>query len=252
MNKSIVGDIINYRGMLYAPINEAGVVILFAKMSEDLNLRIEEMNTGYPDCIARRRVGDGWEKISIEFEYKSKNFYLHQHDPSKCDLIVCWENNWKESPIEVLELKSEIKNISYSMNQLLPADNDQRIINHFKTSNSSREFYEIYVTMKNKLQEINENIWAKPSEKYIGIYSPHKMFASLRINKKTMQISCFCRNKPIRGTKIINDKFCPRWCSFIINNCNQLDRTIKILVESYHLHSSAIAAGEKTGYISPI
>jgi 3'-phosphoadenosine 5'-phosphosulfate sulfotransferase len=109
MNKSIVGDIINFRGMLYAPVNEAGVAILFGKMSEDLNIRIEEMNTGYPDCIARRRIGQGWERIAIELEYMSKNFFLHQHNPNQCDLIVCWENNWKESPIEVLELKSETR-----------------------------------------------------------------------------------------------------------------------------------------------
>jgi hypothetical protein len=27
------------------------------------------------------------------------------HDPSKCDLIVCWRHNWPECPLEVLELR---------------------------------------------------------------------------------------------------------------------------------------------------
>jgi hypothetical protein len=47
-----------------------------------------------------------WQNVWIEFEYESKNFLLHGHDPKKCDVIVCWRHNWKECPeeIEVVEL----------------------------------------------------------------------------------------------------------------------------------------------------
>jgi hypothetical protein len=31
----------------------------------------------------------GWERIAIEFEYRSSNFERHGHDPERCDLIVC-------------------------------------------------------------------------------------------------------------------------------------------------------------------
>jgi hypothetical protein len=27
------------------------------------------------------------------------------HDLKGCDMIVCWEHNWPECPLEVLELK---------------------------------------------------------------------------------------------------------------------------------------------------
>jgi hypothetical protein len=33
---------------------------------------------------------------------------LHGHPPDGCDLIVCWEHNWPESPLEVVELKSAL------------------------------------------------------------------------------------------------------------------------------------------------
>ena len=47
-----------------------------------------------------------WQHERIEFEYESKNFLLHGHDPKRCDVIVCWRHNWKECPeeIEVIEL----------------------------------------------------------------------------------------------------------------------------------------------------
>lgn len=49
--ESIVGDLINFRGLVYSPVNENGVVFLFGKVMEDLNMYIEEIKPGYPDCI---------------------------------------------------------------------------------------------------------------------------------------------------------------------------------------------------------
>ena len=38
--RSIVGDLINFRGLVYAPVNENGVVFLFGKVAEDLNMYV--------------------------------------------------------------------------------------------------------------------------------------------------------------------------------------------------------------------
>jgi hypothetical protein len=46
--------------------------------------------------------------IIIEFEYQSRNFLLHGHAITGCDLIICWENNWPERPLEILELQKVI------------------------------------------------------------------------------------------------------------------------------------------------
>ena len=56
----------------------------------------------------RRRIGDGWRHVRIEFELKSRTFHDHGHNAEHCDLIVCWEDNWPECPVEVLELKGVI------------------------------------------------------------------------------------------------------------------------------------------------
>ena len=73
---------------------------------------VEEIKPGFPDCVARRFTGKGWERIFVEFEYTSLNFRDHKHDHQHCDLIVCWEHNWHECPIQVIELKSVIKGLS--------------------------------------------------------------------------------------------------------------------------------------------
>jgi hypothetical protein len=65
-------------------------------------------------CEALREVAPGkWQRENIEFELFSRNFLEHQHDPKKCDIIVCWVHNWPECPewIEVIELSKVVKQI---------------------------------------------------------------------------------------------------------------------------------------------
>jgi hypothetical protein len=108
--ESVVGEVINFRGLVYSPINEQGVVFLFGKVSNELGITIEEIHQGFPDAKGRVKTGKGWAKRDIEFEYKSSNY---DHLPKKCDIIVCWEHDWTECPkdIQVIELKKEIEEL---------------------------------------------------------------------------------------------------------------------------------------------
>lgn len=92
--------------MDYAPENEQGVVFLFADLvRRRWGMRVESIQAGYPDCVACRRG----KRVRIEFEYKSSNFRLHGHDPKKCDLLICWIDDWAGAPpgLEVWELRRE-------------------------------------------------------------------------------------------------------------------------------------------------
>jgi len=110
--RSIVGDPINFEGLIYGPLNENGVIFLFSKIHDKLGINIEAVQPGFPDAKGRRKSRKGWEDIWIEFEFKSSLFKAHGHDPRECDAIVCWEHDWKDCPIEVIELKSEIEKVN--------------------------------------------------------------------------------------------------------------------------------------------
>ena len=115
-NKIVYGELLNFRGLQHAPINEQGVVYLFGMVSHELGFMIQAVQTGFPDCHGKRRVkGNRWQPVRIEFEYQSRNFLLHGHDSELCDLIVCWEHNWPECPLEVLCLKDRIKQLKSSV-----------------------------------------------------------------------------------------------------------------------------------------
>ena len=108
-DRPVYGAPISGAAMGFAPVNEMGVVFLFGAMAGKLGFIVTWVGTQYPDIEAFREVEPGrWQRVRIEIEYKSRNFLQHFHDPKHCDLIVCWEHNWAECPLEVIELKGKL------------------------------------------------------------------------------------------------------------------------------------------------
>ena len=85
--------VIFYSGVIYKYLNLYGIVIKDEKKGE-----LDAI--AYLDPQAKKG-------ITVEFELYSSNFVKHKHDPSKCDLIICWKHDWKECPnnIDVIELE---------------------------------------------------------------------------------------------------------------------------------------------------
>lgn len=105
------GAPIDFRGLRHAPINEQGVVYLFGMVSRELGFIVEAIHSAFPDCVAKRSVdhrGVRWQQVRIEFEFRSSNF---DHDPNGCDLIVCWDHDWLDCPLEVIELSRVIREL---------------------------------------------------------------------------------------------------------------------------------------------
>ena len=110
--RPLCGDPLNLDAMLTTPVNECGVLFLFALLAPRLRFRVLSLQTAFPDCEARRLLWPGtWQTVRIEFEFESRNFRDHGHPPDGCDLIVCWEHNWPDCPgnLEVIELCEEVK-----------------------------------------------------------------------------------------------------------------------------------------------
>ena len=105
------GEPIDFRGLRHAPINEQGVVFVFAMVSRELGFNIESIQQGFPDCEGKYlydKKKKHYAKARIEFEYRASSFQEHGHDLNQCDFIVCWENDWPECPVNIIELKTEI------------------------------------------------------------------------------------------------------------------------------------------------
>jgi hypothetical protein len=100
------GEVINFRGFVYAPVNHEGVIALFGNVAKDLGFAVEKVRKEYPDIEA---IYYG-KKVNIEVEYLNSEF--GHHDPKKCDIIVCWRKDTKICPVKkIIELKEEIKRL---------------------------------------------------------------------------------------------------------------------------------------------
>jgi hypothetical protein len=255
-DKSIVGDLINFRGLVYSPLNENGVVFLFGKVAHDLNMYVEEIKPGFPDCIGRRFIGKGWERVRIEFEFLSSNFVAHKHDPKGCDIIVCWEHDWKECPLEVIELRSEIKGLPNpaisrpESVEISAANADDKVAVILKRVNANKNVGNWFKTIFEALRSEDDSVWANPGEIYIGLYSPEKSFASVKLQASSIRIECFSGGQPLNGTKIASERWSPRWAKFSIKSENDVKQAITILKESRTRLKEAIKKGEPTAYFS--
>ena len=114
-DRPLLGAPMSLPAMAFEPVNEMGVMVLFSMLAQQLGFVIEYVQAGFPDCHARIEVEPGrWQHFRIEFEYESLQFKKHGHDPTQCDLIVCWRHNWKNCPphIQVLELSKLVAGLA--------------------------------------------------------------------------------------------------------------------------------------------
>jgi hypothetical protein len=109
----LVGQPLNFRGLTYAPINENGVIFLFSKVAEDLGITIEGIQVKFPDAFGKQYERGKGYPVTIEFEYRSSDYERHGHPREGCDIIVCWEHDWNECSIQVIELRSLLKELGY-------------------------------------------------------------------------------------------------------------------------------------------
>jgi Homing endonuclease associated repeat len=105
--RPLAGGPLSLPGLSHEPANEAGVIFLFGILAHRLRFRVISLQPAFPDCEAMRELQPGkWQRVRVEFEFESRNFKDHGHDPDLCDVIVCWRHNWAECPaqLDIVEL----------------------------------------------------------------------------------------------------------------------------------------------------
>lgn len=88
---------------LDVPRSELQVRELFASRLPEFGFHLVGSHTDYPDWLL---LSDRGEYLYCEVEHRSSSFFLHGHATSLCDMIACWEHDWSECPLPVLEFFS--------------------------------------------------------------------------------------------------------------------------------------------------
>lgn len=188
----------------------------------------------------------------MEFEFRSSNFKAHGHSIKDCDVIICWEHDWADCPLEVIELRSAIldmKNVSIRRPDQRGTDRkaEDSIDGMFAAAGSGPEPQRWWSQIATGLKEHDEEIWFNPGAKYCGIYSPEKAFASWKAGKRSVQFECYTRGKPLPGAKT-SSRFSPHWARFTVAQESDVEAAVQKLLESRRRLKAAVKAGERTSY----
>jgi len=254
--KNVVGKLINFRGLVYSPTNEQGVVFLFGKIAHEFGMYVELIRTGYPDCIAKRYIGkDKWEDIKIEFEFKSSDFLKHKHKAEDADMIVCWEHDWQECPksIEILELKNEInklENISVEAPDKISKTSEYDINEHLKKVN--KESIELYKNLNKNLLKIDDSIYFKPHKYRIYYYSPKRVFVAIKVMKNGLNIHLFTNGKRIKGVESFGKDYGQKWGRIYVFDKKDVPIALFALKKSHQLINYCVDNNITTGWYAEV
>ena len=247
--RDVVGKLINFRGLVYAPVNEQGVVFLFGKVAHDLGMYVELIRTGYPDCIAKRYLGkERWEDVKIEFEYKSSHF---KHDPKNVDIIVCWEHDWPDCPksIEVIELKEIIQGMENP--PIEPPDKPTTgtqfpIEYHYKKG--TKETVALFTKLDEKIAKIEDKIYGVPHKYSVYYYSPKRVFATVKILKQALRIHLFTDGKRFKNIESFPGEYGYKWGRMYVRANKDIIFAYKMLEKSHELINRCIKENRRTGW----
>jgi len=110
--EDVVGEPMELRVMRWTPTNEMGVVALFIEFRKELGFPIiEVIRTNFPDASVFEVASRGYIRKYIEFEFRSSGYKSHLKSKRKCHYVVCWDHDWKDCPIPVIELRKQIPTI---------------------------------------------------------------------------------------------------------------------------------------------
>ncbi len=87
MEKSLVGDPIQWPGLVYSPLNSTGLIFALGAVSVSLGLIFEEFDENGRTAVCRRKTRTGWERLRVAFAVESSSYLDSQDD---IDLLICW------------------------------------------------------------------------------------------------------------------------------------------------------------------
>jgi len=251
--KNIVGEIINFRGLIYSPINEQGVVFLFGKVAHEFGMYVEVIRTHYPDCVAKRFIGKGrWEEINIEFEYKSSAFKSHLAKAEETDMVVCWEHDWDKLPkhIEVLELKEEIKkleNVSVETPDKISKSSEYDVAEHLKRV--PKQLGVLFQETDRRILLLGDKVYNKAAKYRIYYYSPKRVFASIKLMQSGLNIVLFTNAKKIKGVEPLgNNNYAQKWGRVYVKDRKDVTIAINALKKSLGWLNYCVDNNLKTGW----
>jgi hypothetical protein len=90
MEKSFVGDPVQWPGLIYSPLNIEGLLFALGAVASSVGLLFEEFHNDTRTAVCRRKTGEGWERLKVAFAVRSSTYFSTSAD---VDLLICWQDD---------------------------------------------------------------------------------------------------------------------------------------------------------------
>jgi hypothetical protein len=253
VERSIVSELINFRGMVYAPQTESGVLYLFGKVAEDLNMYVEELRPETPDAIVRRFTGKGWERLRVEFEYRSSDFKQRGREAEACDLIICWEHDWPTCPLEVVELRDrirEMENHPIRRPDVVTDSEDGEDLDEWFTGHGVQDRVRgLFQLMAEHVKSMDDACFYRVNKATITFFSPERTFLQVQPRQNALRLALFTGGESLPGVQPMSSRNSgQKWGSLVIGDEDQLQEALLSIEEAHKKINAAIKRNERTGW----
>jgi hypothetical protein len=170
-------------------------------------------------------------------------------------LIVCWEHDWPECPLEVIALRDVIPTLSNP--QVTRPESVKEVTNESALGDLLARLdpgvRATFQMVDGVIREMSRDVWRKyGGSNQLTYYSPKRVFVYLRFRKKKgVRLTVFTRGKSIPSVKQFEfERGGAKWGGITISSENQRTLVEKVIKSSFKRISSALAANENTGWFA--
>jgi hypothetical protein len=243
-----MADTFSFRGFHTNPTTRDGVIFLFSRVAEELNIYIEEMSASFPTGRGRRYTGFGWEKVNIEFVYRSSEFTRKGYNTAACNIIICWEHDWNACPLEVIELADRLTSLPAESLILPDAAFEPSLVTLFDKLKVNENIRRLMQGIDRQIKETDGRIWAKVKNECIVYYSPERPFLYAFPKPKLVNFQLYSGGETIEGVRYYADASPTSKWGYINLDYGSIQTTLNAVKESYVLAREAVRQNTQIGH----
>jgi len=174
-----------------------------------------------------------------------------RHKIEDADMIVCWEHDWEDCPksIEVLELKDEIRkleNITAEAPDKITKSSEYEIDEYLK--GRTKESVSLFHNVNREVLKIDDNVYNKAHKYRIFYYSPRRVFLTLKVLKKGLNITLFTNAKKIRGVEPFGGEYGQKWGRLYVITRKDIPTAVGAAKRAHKLINYCVANNIPTGW----
>jgi hypothetical protein len=256
--RRLVGEVINFRSVLYAPVYRHEVYPLFMTVAADLQMLVEPVRPPFHRGRMQRRSGEASEQLRVLFAVRSRDLQRHLVMPTAVDLVIFWRDDWPDCPVGVLPLEPLTRPGALGPRRRpSPAPRPAAVPRAHELPGLGDALAartpltrQLFHRLDQAIRTLSPDILVKVTRGHrhqggLSYASPERVFIYVKFQiRHGLSLDVFTRDQAWPG---VTPLAAQRWGALRVRTEDELVRAMEVAKRSYGAIKAAIARGERTG-----